>query len=118
MSLSDLEKANPGVNSERIQIGQVINLIVPKPLISVKTVETITFIEKAEFDQKVEFSSSMYKDETSIRVKGIYGEKEVVADVTKVNGIETGRTILSEKMIKEPKTQIIVKGTKDPPPKK
>jgi murein DD-endopeptidase MepM/ murein hydrolase activator NlpD len=118
MTVEDLEKANPGVNSERVQIGQVINLIVPKPLISVKTVETVTSIEKAEFEQTVEFSSSLYKDETSIRVKGIYGEKEVIADVTKINGIETGRTVLSEKMIKEPKTQIIVKGTKDPPPKK
>lgn len=118
MSLSDLEKANPGVNSEKVKIGQVINLIVPKPLISVKTVETITAVVKAEFEQTVEFSSSMYKDETSIRVKGVYGEKEVTAEVTKINGIETGRTVLSEKMIKEPKTQIIVKGTKEPPPKK
>jgi murein DD-endopeptidase MepM/ murein hydrolase activator NlpD len=118
MSLSDLEKANPGINSEKVQIGQVINLIVPKPLISVKTVETVTSVEKAEFEQKVEFSSSMYKDETSIKVKGVYGEKEVTADVTKINGIETGRKVLSEKIIKAPKTQIIVKGTKEPPPKK
>ncbi len=118
MSLADLENANPGVNSERVQIGQVINLIVPKPLISVKTVETITSVEKAEFEQTVEFSSSLYKDETNIRVKGVFGEKEVIADVTKINGIETGRTILSEKIIKEPVTQIIVKGTKEPPPKK
>jgi len=118
MPLSDLEKANPGVNSERVQIGQVINLIVPRPLISVKTVETIKAIEKVQFEQTVEFSSSLYKDETSIRVKGVYGEKEVVADVTKVNGIETERTVLSEKVIKEPKTQIIMKGTKEPPPKK
>lgn len=118
MSMEDLQKANPEVNPEKVKIGQVINLIVPKPLISVKTVQTITSIEKAEFQQEVEFSSSLYKDETSIKVKGIYGEKEVVADVTKINGIETGRTVLSEKIIKEPKTQIIVKGTKDPPPKK
>ncbi|MEA4847990.1 MAG: peptidoglycan DD-metalloendopeptidase family protein, partial [Clostridiaceae bacterium] len=118
MSLSDLEKANPGINSEKVQIGQVINLIVPKPLLSVKTVETVTSVEKAEFEQKVEFSSSMYKDETSIKVKGVYGEKEVTADVTKINGIETGRKVLSEKIIKAPKTQIIVKGTKEPPPKK
>ncbi len=118
MSLADLEKANPGVNSERIQIGQVINLIVPRPLISVKTIETVTAIEKAQFDQTVEFTSSLYKDETSIKVKGIYGEKEVVADITKVNGIETEKTVLSEKVIKEPRTQIILKGTKDPPPTK
>lgn len=118
MSLEDLQKSNPGVNPERIKIGQIVNLIVPKPLISVRTVQTITSIEKAEFEQKVEFSSSLYKDESSIRVKGVYGEKEIVADVTTINGVETSRTILSEKIIKEPKTQIIVKGTKEPPPKK
>lgn len=118
MSVSDLEKANPGVNSEKVKIGQVINLIVPKPLISVKTVQTIISVEKAEYEQKVEFSSSMYKDETSVKVRGQYGEKEVTADVTKVNGVVTGRTVLSEKIIKEPKTQIILKGTKPVPPKK
>lgn len=118
MSLEELQKANPGVNPEKVQIGQVINLIVPKPLISVKTVETVTSIEKAEFEQKVEFSSSLYNDQSSVKVKGQYGEKEVVADITKVNGIVTGKTVLSEKMIKEPKTQIVVKGTKVPPPKK
>jgi uncharacterized protein YabE (DUF348 family) len=36
----------------------------------------------------------------------------------KVNGIETGRTILSGEIIKRAQTQIIVKGTKEPPPKK
>ncbi|HYE81910.1 MAG TPA: peptidoglycan DD-metalloendopeptidase family protein [Clostridia bacterium] len=118
MSLEDLQKANPGVNPEKIKIDQVINLIVPKPLISVKTVQTVTSVEKAEFEQKVEFSSSLYKDETSIKVKGQHGEKEVVADITKVNGIETGKTVLSEKIIKQPKTQVLVKGTKEPPPKK
>jgi len=60
----------------------------------------------------------MYKDESKIKVKGVYGEKEVTADVEKVNGIETNRTVLKEKVIKEPKTQVVVKGTKDPPPKK
>ena len=118
MSLGDLQKANPEVNPEKVKIGQEINLIVPKPLISVKTIQTVTSIEKAEFEQKVELSSALYKDETSIKVKGVYGEKEVIADVTKVNGIETGKTVLSEKIIKEPKTQVIVKGTKNPPPKK
>lgn len=118
MSLSDLQKSNPGVNPEKVKIGQVISLIVPKPLISVKTVQSVTSKEKADFEQKVEFSSSLYKDESSIKVKGVYGEKEVVAEVTKINGIETGRKILSEKILKEPKTQVIVKGTKEPPPKK
>lgn len=118
MSLSDLQKSNPGVNPEKVKIGQVINLIVPKPLVSVKTVQTVTSTERADFEQKVEFNSSLYKDESSVRVKGEYGEKEVVADITKINGVETGRKVLSEKILKAPKTQVIVKGTKEPPPKK
>ncbi len=118
MSLQELERANPGVDSEKIKIGQTLNLIMPKPLVSVKTVETVTAIENVPYEQKVELTDTMYKDETRVKVKGQYGEKEVVADVIRVNGLETGRTILSEKPLKDPKAEIIVKGTKALPPKK
>ncbi len=118
ISIEDLQKANPGANPEKIKIGQEINLVVPKSLIRVKTVEDVTYIDKIPYEQKLELSSSMYKDQTQIRVKGEYGEKEIKAEVTKANGIETGRVILSEKIIKQPKDQILVKGTKAPPPKK
>ncbi|NLN48654.1 MAG: peptidoglycan DD-metalloendopeptidase family protein [Clostridiales bacterium] len=118
ITVEELEKANPEANSARIQIGQELSLIVPKPLIGVKTVEEATYIDKIQFDQKLEFSDSLYKDQTSIRVKGVYGEKEVSAIITKVNGLETDREIIKEKVIKKPKEQILVKGTKEPPPKK
>lgn len=118
ITVDELEKANPDANPERIQIGQELSLIVPKPLIGVKTVEEAKYIDKIQFEQKLEFSDSLYKDQTSIRVKGVYGEKEVEAIITKVNGVETDREIVKEKVIKKPKEQILVKGTKDPPPKK
>ena len=118
ISLDDLEKANPGTNPERIQIGQELNLVVPKPLISIKTVEEATYIEKIPYEQKLELSSSLYKDQTQVRIRGEYGEKEVKAEIIKINGIESDRILLSEKVIKEPKAQILVKGTKEPPPKK
>lgn len=118
ISLEDLEKANPTANPEKIKIGQELNLIVPKSLISVKTVEEVTYKDKIPYEQKLEMSSSLYKDQTQVRVKGQYGEKEINAEITKVNGIETGRVILAEKVTKEPKDQILMKGTKNPPPKK
>lgn len=117
ISIDDLIKANPDANPERIQIGQELNLIVPKPLISVKTIEEAKYTDKIEFEQKMELSNSLYKDETAIRVKGQYGEKEVLAVITKINGVESSREIIEEKIIKEPKEQILVKGTKEPPPK-
>ncbi|MFZ5353954.1 MAG: peptidoglycan DD-metalloendopeptidase family protein [Bacillota bacterium] len=118
MNTDDLIKANPTVNPNKLQIDQVLSLIIPKPLISVKTVETVTYTDKILFEQKIEFSDSLYADQTSIKVKGVPGEKEVIADIVKVNGLETERTILSEKVIKEPKEQILIKGTKPIPPKK
>ena len=118
MRTEELQKANPGVNADKLKIGQVLSLVIPKPLISVKTVETATYLDKVPFEQKVEFSESLYADQTSVRVKGEYGEKEVVADIIRVNGIETDRTILSEKEIKAPKVQVLVKGTKPVPAKK
>ncbi|MDD2482075.1 MAG: M23 family metallopeptidase [Lutispora sp.] len=118
ISIEDLQKANPSANPEKIKIGQEINLVVPKSLIRVKTVEDSTYTDKIPYEQKLELSSSLYKDQSQVRVKGQYGEKEIKAEITKVNGIETGRVILSEKIIKQPKDQILVKGTKDPPPKK
>ncbi|MDF2841395.1 MAG: hypothetical protein K0Q99_2167, partial [Clostridia bacterium] len=54
----------------------------------------------------------------SVKVKGAYGEREVVAEIVKINGIEDSRNVLTEKVIKEPKTQILIKGTKELPPKK
>ncbi|SHJ13925.1 peptidoglycan DD-metalloendopeptidase family protein [Lutispora thermophila] len=118
ISLEDLQRANPTANPEKIKIGQELNLVVPKSLINVKTVEEVTYTDKIPYEQKLEYSSSMYKDQTQVRVKGEYGEKEVKAEVVKINGIESERIILSENVTKEPKTQILVKGTKEPPPKK
>lgn len=118
ISVENLQKANPTANPEKIKIGQELNLIVPKSLIRVKTVEDVTYIDKIPYEQKLEMSSSLYKDQTQVRVKGQYGEKEVKAEIIKVNGLETERVIISEKIIKEPKDQILVKGTKNPPPKK
>ncbi len=45
ISVDNLIQANPKVNPERLQIGQEISLIVPKPLISVVTKEIAEYSE-------------------------------------------------------------------------
>lgn len=112
ISMEDLAKANPGIDVKRLKIGQEINLANSKPLVSIKTVEEVKYTEKIPFEQKIQLSNMMYKNETRVLAKGEYGEKEVQADVTKVNGIETKRDIIKEKIVKKPKDQITVKGSK------
>lgn len=118
VSIDNLQKANPKLDPNKIKIGQEINLVVPKPLVSVKTTEVAKYKENIPFEQKVEFSSSLYKDQTSVKVKGQYGERDVVAEVIKINGVEESRSLVSQNIIKNPTTQVVVKGTKELPPKK
>lgn len=114
---SDLEKANPTVKPETLQIGQKISLVVPKPLISVCTVEQAAYNTEVPFNVTYEETSSLYKDESKTKVKGVLGEKAVVAKVTRQNGREIGRIIVEETLISEPVDKVVYKGTKDPPPR-
>lgn len=118
ISVDNLQKANPKLDPNKIKIDQELNLIVPKPLVSVKTTEVAKYKENVPFEQKVEFSSSLYTDQTNVKVKGVYGERDIVAEIVKINGIEDSRAVVSENITKEPKTQVVVKGTKVIPPKK
>ena len=118
MTVEQLMKANVNANPEKVKIGQALNLVLPKPLVSVKTIETKAYTDNSPYQQKVELSSSLYKNETSVKRKGKYGERQIVASVVKVNGIEKSRMVLSEKEVKPPVDEIIVKGTKPVPAKK
>ncbi|MBF4693295.1 M23 family metallopeptidase [Fusibacter ferrireducens] len=114
---SDLEKANPNVKPETLQIGQKISLVVPRPLISVCTVEQAAYNTEMPFNVTYEETNSLYKEETKTKVKGVLGEKAVVAKITRQNGREIGRIIIEESVISEPVDKVVYKGTKDPPPK-
>ena len=114
---SDLEKANPTIKPEKIQIGQSISLVVPKPLISVCTVEEATYNTEIPFNVVYESTSNLYKDESKTKVNGVPGKKEVVAKITRQNGRELGRIILQEEVVSNPVDKVVYKGTKAPPPK-
>lgn len=113
----DLIKANPGVKPERLQIGQEISLVVPKPMITVVTTEIQEYTEYITFETEYEETNVLYKGEFRVKKAGKKGEREVKAEVAKENGIETQRDILEENIIKDPTTKVVLKGTKNPPPK-
>jgi len=117
INVSDLQAANPDVSPRKLQIGQKINLLVPKPFITVMTTEKKVYDEKIEHDTVYENNSGIYKGEYAIKKKGYDGIRTVEAKIVRANGIEDERIILSEKIVKEAVTQVTYKGTKDPPPK-
>lgn len=118
ISVSNLTKANPDVVPERLQIGQEISLIVPEPLINVCTVENVVYDEKIQYEVEYEETGSLYKDEFSVKSRGVYGKKQVNAELVKRDGKELGKVILNEKIVSNPVTKVVYKGTKPLPPKK
>ncbi len=113
---NELEDANPKVDPTRLQIGQEISLIVPKPLVTVVTKENETYFTRIQYEVDYENTSALFKGETAVKIRGKYGEREIVAEVERQNGIETNRTELTSTIIKDPKTQTVLVGTKALPP--
>ncbi|WDV45855.1 M23 family metallopeptidase [Clostridiaceae bacterium M8S5] len=112
ISIKDLEKANPQYVNGYLQINDELSLTVPKPFITVVTKEKAKLIEKVGFDTEYQESSSLYKDETRVKRKGVYGEREIVALVEKHNNVEMKKEVLQESIISQPKAQIVIRGTK------
>lgn len=75
-------------------------------------VKKVTETEAVEYETKTEYSDEMYVGESTVRQEGVNGEKELTYDVTYVDGKESGRKLVSEKVITEPVDEIIVEGTK------
>jgi murein DD-endopeptidase MepM/ murein hydrolase activator NlpD len=115
MTVSDLKNANPDIKSETLQIGQELNLIVPKPYLNVITKEVITYNKGIPYPTKIEYDDSLWSWETRIKQNGIYGTKEVTARVVRKNGVEIEREILEERVLKEPVYRILTRGTKTAP---
>ncbi|ABW20323.1 peptidoglycan DD-metalloendopeptidase family protein [Alkaliphilus oremlandii] len=115
LKMSDIEKANPGLNPQKIQIGQKLSLIVPKPLVSVRTKEYVELVEAIPFETEYEKTPSLYEGDKKITVQGENGQREVKAYLVKENGVELNMEVLEEKIISQPKTRVIAQGTKERP---
>ncbi len=76
------------------------------------SVKEITVKEAIAFETETEYSNAMYSDETVEKTPGVEGEKEVTYNVTYVDGKEENRTVVSEKVLKEPVAQVVTRGTK------
>ncbi len=109
MYVDDIVEANQ-LESEDLKLGQELILEKRKPLISVLTSVKGEKIEAIPFDTKVVTDKS---SPISVKVTqaGQEGSKQIAYTAEIVNGVEKERKILEEKIIKEPVTKILVKGT-------
>ena len=115
MSVSDLKALNPGVDINRLMVGDVLNVKELIPVLSVETTEHVTYSQAIECPVEEVEDSSMYIGDTKVLTQGEEGEARVEADVVYVNGVEQERTIISSTTVREPTTTVMAVGTKEKP---
>lgn len=75
-------------------------------------VRKVTETEAVAYDTETEYSDDMYADESAVKQEGSDGEKQVTYSVTYVDGKESDRKLVDEKITKDPVNEIILQGTK------
>jgi murein DD-endopeptidase MepM/ murein hydrolase activator NlpD len=112
MAVEQIIQANPQlVESDRLQIGDELSLVVAEPLVHVTVTEDVVLVERIPFETKYQNDSKMYKGATKIITPGQYGYREVTYRITRVDDREFQREVIDEKVVEEPQTQVVARGT-------
>ena len=115
MSSSDLLALNPGFDMDKIWEGQELTVSAAVPLLSVKTVDRVSYQAAVPYSTEWVDDSSMYQGESRTITAGVDGVADVTANVSYVDGVETSRDVLSSVTVTEPVTRVVAVGTKERP---
>jgi len=113
MRVADLLKANPGLDEDdTLTIGDEIKLTKQDPLIHVVAEYKKTVAQSIPYETKYVYSNSLWRGSSRVTQKGEKGEKEVTYRVVTRDGVKIIAEPLESKVIKEPTTKIVARGTR------
>ncbi|GAB2716960.1 M23 family metallopeptidase [Paenibacillus thermoaerophilus] len=103
---------NPWIKDDMIRVGDVLDLTVLQPSLTVKTVELVEEEQEMHYETEYQYDDTMRAGMTETIKAGSDGKKLVKMRVTKINGLESEYEVVDEKVIVEPVKAIVKKGTK------
>ena len=116
-----LEDSNPYLVSDQAVRGDQDQdpeqLILNNATVIVESIEELVVTENIPYTVETIYDDEMWIVQHEITVPGQDGIKEIVYHVTRHNGSEVERTIVSESIIEEPVTQVETSGTAQVPSK-
>lgn len=115
MSLSELMEMNPGVDKNKLMIGQELTVSQSVPYLGVRTVDRVSYQQAVEPPVEYVKDDSMYEGDSKVLEPGAEGLDQVAARITYVNGVEQQRDITDTQHLVEPTTKVVAQGTKERP---
>lgn len=116
LTVDDLRRANPKVSGDLIREGDSLSLVVPDPYVTLNSKETIVSKVSIPYNVQVTSDDSLWPWQETVLVAGKSGTKEITQVIERENGKEVKRTTVSEKVLSQPITRKLVRGTKQVPP--
>ncbi|MFC4810107.1 peptidoglycan DD-metalloendopeptidase family protein [Paenibacillus sp. GCM10023250] len=104
---------NKWIKDDMIKVGDVLDLTVLQPEVTVQTVENVTETETIEPKTVYQKNSKLKKGEQKVIRQGQSGKKQLVYRLVKQNGYLMSEELISEVVLEPSVPAIIMKGTKD-----
>lgn len=112
MSYDELARLNDGFNEKtRVFVGDKYMINRDEPFLNVIITREEHYNEIIPFDTDYTTTNKRFQNDRLITTNGVNGESAVVANVSYINGVEVGRSVLSRVTLKSPVTQVIAIGT-------
>lgn len=102
--------------AENLREGASICVEEVKPLLSIRTVQTVSVTEPVPFEIEEIKDDTLYEGRTVVERDGKDGTAKVLARITKINGVQTEKDVIESATITPPINRIVKVGTKERPP--
>lgn len=112
---ADIYLANPDLKGEMIHPGDTLNIMDVRNLTTVVTRERNTYREQIDYETETRETDELFVGQSRTVKQGERGENEVEIYITRENGRETDRGILTDRVITEPVNRIVERGTRPRP---
>lgn len=103
---------NRWIEDDKLTIGDVLDLTVRQPELTVKTVENLVEVESIEPPVEVKKNADMRVGESKTISEGTAGSKRLTYRIVKQNGYVVSEELLTKEVIKEASPKIVIRGTK------
>ncbi len=111
ISYADFKALNPDCE-KRFLIGDKVYLSRSVPFLSVKVTRRETYQTETPYQTETSVDSKKSISYSKVTQKGVKGLNEITADIEYINGIESKRSIISTKVLRETVNEKVVKGSK------
>lgn|GEM_PF-908812 len=111
MTVDELKLIN-GATSDRLSIGTVLKLSIPKPLLSVKTTISALGLEEIPYQIIYQSNDGVDQGTRSIISDGAVGARMVEYEIAQINGYSVERKVLAEVIIADPVDKVIESGAR------